>query len=73
MEPKRYKLHEASPGKRVVMNSLADATIYTIKEVKNYGVFLVTFEHGMETSGQWVDISICSHPTEHQLNMELIK
>ena len=72
-EPRKYKLHEAVFGKKVVVNNLPDTQIYTIKEVKDYGVHLVYFEHGQEIDAKWVDISICKHPTDHQLNMELIK
>jgi hypothetical protein len=70
---KRYKLHEAVAGKRVVVSEVVDAQIYFIKEVHNYNVHLIYYEHGQEFSGKWIDVSCCYHPTDEQINESLMR
>lgn len=71
-EPVRYKLHEAVAGKKVTVNTLADTQIYFIKEVHNYAVHLIYYENGQEIDGGWVDVSLCYHPSDDQINHALI-
>lgn len=72
-DPVRYKLMEAVAGKKVTVRADVDTQIYFIKEVHNYAVHLIYYENGKEIDGGWVDVSLCYHPSDEQINYALIQ
>jgi len=71
MKNQRYKLHEATAGKKVVVTDKPTATIYHIVRVNNYTVQLGYYSCGQECGGGFVDIGHCYHPSDEQLNHAL--
>ena len=70
---KRFTIFEAVVGKKAVVGPSVDTTVYTIKAVHNYQVHLVYFEYGQEINGGWIDVACLYHPTDDQLNAQLLQ
>jgi hypothetical protein len=63
------KREELKRGVFVVMNTMADATLFVIREVNASSTMIGLQEVGTSHSIQWMDYSCCLHPNSEQLDM----